>query len=141
MASRGSAVVGAGANIYPCTIVKLSTVTGETGKVLQAGAGDTPYGVSQAGTRNAPLTSLNDGYCGSAGEVIRVYTAADPEDMPYIQVDAAYAQGQTIKPGTNGIGTATTADGDIYIGILMEASTVANQLVQIRVTGPQYRGA
>jgi hypothetical protein len=139
MASRGSAV--ANGNLYPSTICKLDTTTGNTGKVLQAGAGDTPYGVTQAGTRNAPFPALNDGYCAIAGETVRVYTAADPEDMPYIQVDAAYAQGQTIKPGTNGIGTATTADGDIYIGILLEASTAANQLVQIRVTGPQYRGA
>ncbi len=131
MAARGSAVCNG--NVFPATIVKLDTTAGNTGKVLQAGSGDIPYGVSQLGKRNAPLVGLDDGYCGIAGENIRVYTYSDPEDMPVIQVDAAYAQGTLIKPGTNGIGTIASADGDYYIGRLAEASTAANQLVQIIV--------
>ena len=127
----GSAV--ASASIFPSTIVKLDTSTGNTGKVLQAGSGDIPYGISQAGTRNAPYPNLDDGYCAIAGETLRVYTPAEPLDMPWVQVDAAYPQGTLIKPGTNGIGTQATADGDYYIGRLAEASTVANQLVQIMV--------
>ncbi len=131
MAARGSAV--ANGNIFPMTIVKLDTSAGNTGKVLQAGAGDVPYGISQQGTRNAPFPGLDDGYAAIAGETLRVYTPADPEDMPLVQVDAAYAQGTLIKPSTNGIGTTASADGDYYIGRLAEASTAANQLVQIMV--------
>ncbi len=139
MAARGSFV--ASGSLYPGTIVKLDTTSGNTGKVLQAGAGDNCVGVTALGKRNAPLAGLDDGYAAIAGENVRVYTSSDPEDMPVVQVDAAYAQGTKIKPGTNGIGTSAASDGDIYIGELAEASSAANQYVQIRVTGPKYVGA
>ena len=132
--ARGSFV--AAGDIRPSRFVKLSTVAGATGKVLQAGATDNVIGVSQQGTRNPAYSSLDDGFAAIAGENVRVYTAADPEDMPYIEVDAAYPQGTLLKPSTNGIATATVTNLDIAGAILMEASTAANQLVQCRVIAP-----
>lgn len=136
MAARGSMV--ASGSIFPSTFVKFDTTAGNTGKCLQAGAGDVPCGVSQQGTRNAPYPGLDDGYCAIAGETLRVYTASDPEDMPLLQVDAAYPQGTLLKPGTNGIGTIANTDKDCYGAVQMEASTAANQLVQVRVIAPEY---
>jgi hypothetical protein len=132
--ARGSFV--ANENIRPSRFVKLDTTSGATGKVLQAGAGDNVYGVSQQWTRNAPLTGLDDGYAAIAGENVRVYTAADPADEPYIEVDAAYVQGTLLKPSTNGIATSTVTNLDIAGAVLLEQSTAANQLVKCRVIAP-----
>lgn len=128
---RGSFV--ADGNILPCRFVKFSTTTGETGRVAQAGAGESPCGVSQQGTRNAPFTGLDDGYAAIAGENVRVYTGSDPGEEVLIEVDGAYKQGQRLMPSTDGIATATTADHDIYGAIQMQESTAANQLVRCKV--------
>lgn len=128
--SRNSFV--AGGNILPARFVKLSA----TGKVTQAVAGENVYGVSQPGTRNAPLTGLDDGYAAIAGENVKCFTAMDPEESPWLEVDAAYPVGTLLKPSTNGIGTATTTNLDIVGAIQLEASTAANQLVQVRVVAP-----
>jgi hypothetical protein len=130
--ARGSYV--AGGNILPYSFVKLSTTA--TGQVLQAGSGDNVFGVSMPGTRNAPFPGLDDGYAAIAGENIRVFTAEDPADECYLKVDAAYNPGQLLKPGTNGIGTATTADKDIAGAIVMAASSAANQTIRVRVIAP-----
>ncbi len=123
-------------SIYPARFVKLSTVAGATGKVLMASAASNVIGVSQSGTRNAPFPGLDDGYAAIAGENVKVFTAADPAEMPWIEVDAAYPQGTLLKPSTNGIGTSTVTNLDIAGAIQMEASTAANQLVQCRVIAP-----
>lgn len=132
--ARGSFV--AAGNILPSRFVRLDTTSGATGKVVQAVAGENVYGVSQQWTRNVPLTGLDDTYAAIAGETIRVYTAGDPEDEPYIEVDAAYVQGQLLKPSTNGIATATVTNLDIVGAVLLEQSTAAGQLVKCRVMAP-----
>lgn len=138
--ARGSFV--AGEDIIPCRFVKLSTVSGATGKVLMAGAADTPAGVSMQGVRNLPgFPGLDDNLAAKVNENVRVYVSDDPEDEPYIEVDAAYVQGTYLKPSTNGIATTATGDGDIYGAIQLEQSTVANQIVRCRVIAPQFRGA
>ena len=132
--ARGSFV--AGGTIIPSRFVKLSTVAGATGKVLQAGATDNVFGVSGEWTRNAPVDGLDAAEHARAGENCRVYTAADPEDEPLIEVDAAYGQGTLLKPSTNGIATSTVTNLDIAGAILLQASTAANQLVKCRVIAP-----
>ena len=57
-----------------------------------------------------------------------------------LEVDAVYNPGTLMKPGPNGIGTQTLADGDIYGAILLNASTAANQLIKCKVRNG-YRGA
>ena len=129
--ARGSYV--ANGNILPFSICKFDTSSGNSGKVLQAGSGDIPMGVAQCQQDQAPLAGLQSGYAAVAGENIAVYDPADPENQTLIRVDAAYPQGTLIKPGSNGIGTQATADGDYYIGRLMQASLVANDVVMIMV--------
>jgi hypothetical protein len=130
----GGSFVATG-NLVPSRFVKLDS--GVTGHVAQAGGGDFPFGVTQQGTRNPSYSGLQDGYCATSGENVRVYL---DEEECMLEVDAAYNPGQTLKPGTSGIGTATTADGDIYGAIQLDASTAANQLVKVRVRFG-YRGA
>lgn len=132
--ARGSFV--AAGNILPSRFVKLDTTSGNTGKVLQAGAGDNVYGVSAQWTRNAPFDPLDDGYVAVSGGNVRVYTAADPADEPYIEVDGAYVQGTLLKPSTNGIATSTTTNLDIAGAVLLEQSTASGQLVRCRVLAP-----
>ncbi len=132
--SQGSFV--AGESILPSRFVKLSTVSGASGKVLMAGAGSDVYGVSAQWQRNAPLDGLQDTYAAIAGENVRVYTAAAPADEPYIVVDAAYPQGTLLKPGTNGIGTIADTDHDIAGAVLVQQSFASGDLVQCRVLAP-----
>lgn len=130
--ARGSYV--AGGTILPYSFVKLSTTA--TGQVLQCGSGDNVFGVAQQGTRNAPFPSLDDGNAALVTENIRVFTAEDPAEECLLKVDAAYNPGQLLKPGTNGIGTATTTTKDIAGAIQMQASSKANQTVRVRVIAP-----
>ncbi len=133
--SAGGSFVATG-NITQSRFVKLDS--GVTGHVAQAGAGDSPIGVSVQGTRNPSYPGLQDGFAAVSGENIRVYLSNE-ECM--IEVDAAYNPGQLLKPSTGGIATASNADGEIYGAILLDAATAANQLVKCRVVGTAYRGA
>lgn len=136
--ARGSFV--ADGNITPCTFVKLNTAA-TAGHVLQAGAGDTPYGVSSQSDDQPPLAALDSGNAAVAGETLRVYTGADPEDEPYMQVDAAYNVGTQLKPNSSGVGTTVTSATDVWGAIMLEPSTAANQLVRVSVRAPQYYGS
>ncbi len=130
--ARGSYV--ANGNILPFSFVKFDTTAGATGKVIQAGSTDTPAGVSQAQQNQAPLTGLQTGYAAVAGENIEVFDQADPENQSYLRVDAAYAQGTYLKPGSAGIGTIAGSADDIYGARMMQASFAANDIVQVLVT-------
>ena len=123
----------ANGNVLPFSICKYDTSAGNSGKVLQAGAGDVPMGVSQAQQNQAPLSGLQTGYAASAGQNIMVFDPGYPQGEPYVQVDAAYPQGTLIKPSTNGIGTIASADGDYYIAKLLQASLAANDVVECQI--------
>lgn len=127
-----SSYVSAG-NLLPFSFAKLDTTSGNTGKVIQAGATDRPIGVVQAQQNQAPLTGLQTGYAAQAGENVTVFDPADPENQTYLRVDAAYPQGTYLKPGTNGIGTIADTDKDCYGAVMMQASFSANEVVQVMV--------
>ena len=65
----------ANGNIAPCRAVKLDSTTAG-GKVLQCGAGDKAFGISQPESRNPPYSTLDDGYCAIAGENLKACVAA-----------------------------------------------------------------
>lgn len=130
--ARGSYV--ANGNILPFSFVKLDTTSGATGKVIQAGAADVPLGVAQSQQNQAPLTGLQSGYAAIAGENIEVFDEADPENQPYLRVDAAYPQGTFLKPGTAGIGTIASAADEVFGARMMQASFAANDIIQVQIT-------
>lgn len=120
-------------NMVPCKIAKLDTSAGNLGKVLMAGSGDVPLGVVQAQGDQCPLNGLQNGYAAVAGENVGVWDQSDPPGNPYVTVDAAYPQGTLIKPGSGGIGTIASADGDYYIARLVQASLAANDTVECQI--------
>jgi hypothetical protein len=115
-------------NITPSSFVTLDA--GVTGHVTCGTTGDFPIGISQQGTRNPSYPGLQDGWAATSGENIGVYMSGEE---CLLQVDAAYNPGTLLKPNANGIGTQTTADGDKYGAIQLDQSTVANQLIKVRV--------
>jgi hypothetical protein len=117
----------ANGNISPSVFVKLDTTT--AGRVLQAGAGDDVYGVSQQGVRNLPYASLDDGFAAIVGENIRVY---EDDEECWIQVAVTVTAGQKLKPTTGGVGTPVTANNDIYGCITLQDGT-AGKLVKVKV--------
>ena len=124
----------ASGSILPFSFVKFDTTTGNTGKVLQAGAGDRPIGIAQCQQDQPPLSGLQSCYAAVAGENVAVYDEAHPELQTLLRVDAAYAQGTFLKPGTNGIGTVVTGTTDIFGCRTMVASFAANDVIAVLPT-------
>lgn len=126
----------AAASIHPSRFVMLDTADG---KVIEATAGGKIYGISQPGQRNTPYSSLQDGYCAIAGENVRVYGPGE-DSKCLLEIGAGgCSPGDRLKATTNGVGIATTADGDEY-GAVAEFAGVSGQLVMVLVTTGQ-RGA
>jgi len=86
-----------GGNIAPSRFVKLSTAADNT--ALQCGAGEMPVGVSQRGTRNAPYSSLDDGYAAIAGENLQVHGLGD---LAVVECGGTVTAGTSVKADTDG---------------------------------------
>ena len=122
----------ANGNITPSRFVKLDATV--DGRVLLCGAGEQTFGVSQEGSRRAPLTGWDDGFAAIAGEGLRVYAA--PEDREcFLEVAGTTAVGDKLKSDANGLGVVTTTANDSIGGIAEEAAT-ANQLCRVRLLMP-----
>ncbi len=118
----------AGGNIAPSVFVTPDTsVVG--GQVLQATSGDKIIGISQPGTRQAPLPGLDDGYCAIATQGLVVY---DIKDVAWLQIGGTVTFGDFLKPTTGGVGISTTSDGDYYGARALE-SGVSGDLIQVEV--------
>lgn len=126
-------------NIIPSRFVKQDTST-LGGYVLQAGASDTPIGVSQPGTHQPPIPGLDDGFAGiqNVGMPIEVFMSGDE---CWLEIGAAVTLGDFLKPSTNGVAITASADGDIYGAIALQSGTASGQLIKVRVTHPEFRGA
>jgi hypothetical protein len=124
----------AGGNIAPRRFVKQSTTAPNT--VLQAGAGDKVFGISQTSSRNAPYLTLDDGFTAIAGEPVRVF---GPGEIAPLQYGGTVTAGQRLKSDANGKGIATTADGDEYGAVALQ-SGIADEIGEVRVEIGQ-RGA
>jgi hypothetical protein len=124
----------AAGNISPSCFVKLLTTAGGDGQVLQATAGDQTFGISQAGSRRAPLSGWDDGYCAILGENLRVYCT--PEDnYCFLVVAGTTAPGDKLKSDANGNGVVTTTAND-SIGAVSEENATALQLCRVRLLPP-----
>lgn len=122
----------AAGNITPSRFVKLDTSA--DGKVSQCGAGEQTFGVSQEGTRKAPLSGWDDGYAAIAGENVRVYSA--PEDVYcFLEVAGVTSPGDKLKSDGSGLGAVTTSAND-HIGAVAEEAATANQLCRVRLLPP-----
>lgn len=122
-------------SVSPSRFVKADT-TKTGGYVLQAtdgagSAGDLVVGISQSGTRSAPIPGLNDGFAGIADvNTIEVLTETDEG---WVQSGAAFAFGARLKSNADGKAIAVSADGDNYGAVAMQSADAADKLVKVRV--------
>lgn len=116
----------AGGNVNPARFCKLDTTADHT--VIEATAGSQIIGVSQKGTRNAPYSSLDDGYCAIAGETFRLFTTT--EVCP-IELGGTVTAGDRLKATTGG--KAITASTGDYFGAIALESGVSGEFIQVEV--------
>lgn len=121
----------AGGNVAPSRFVKLDV--SNKGKVLQAGAGEMVFGISQEGTRNIPYSTLDDGFAAIAGENLRIYGPGDNGMM--LELGGTVAVGDRLKSDANGKGVATTTAND-EVGAIALAAGASGDLVPVNPVYP-----
>lgn len=117
----------ANGNIGPSRFVKLDTTA--PGKVLEATTNDKMCGISQAGTRRAPQTGIDDGYAAIAGENIQVF---EPGDVCWVEAGGTIAIDDRLEATTDGKAVTTTTDND-WVGAKALQSGVSGQLIKVEV--------
>jgi hypothetical protein len=130
MASPSGIGTVAGGNITQRRFLKQSAV----GVVVMATAGtssrgDPVYGISGEGTRNAPYSTLDDGFLAIAGENVKVRF---PGEVCQLTAGGNVAVGNRLKSDSTGRGVAATANGDQYGAVALSAGA-ANESILVRV--------
>jgi hypothetical protein len=117
----------ANGNIRPSRFVKLDS-SGDN-LVAESDADDPCYGISQAGTRRTPYSSLDDGYAAIAGEDLEVFGVGE---VCMLELGATATVGARLKSDADGKGTPVTTDLDEYGAIALVAGT-SGKLIQVLV--------
>jgi hypothetical protein len=122
----------ANGNVSPARFVYLDSSA--DGKVLQASAATQKlFGISQAGTRRAPYSGLDDGYAAIAGENLQVYGLGE---QCMLELAGTVAPGDRLTATSGGKGIKTTTNLDEY-GAIAQAAGSSGQLVPVLVQGGQ----
>lgn len=122
----------AGGNIYPCRFVDYSAAY----KVTQAGAGAKCFGVSQVGTRIAPLPDVTSAYAAIDGEQVSVF---QDEDETLLELGGTVTAGAELKSDSNGKGVVLAGSGSENIGAVALEAGVSGDLIKVRVhRGTRY---
>lgn len=116
----------AAGNIIPARFVKMGATDGAC---LQAGATDVPIGVSGAGTRNTPYSTLDDGFHAISGENTLIY---GENEKCMLECGAAVTVGAFLKPSTNGVAIPVASNNDVY-GARAEMAGSSGQLIEATV--------
>jgi len=122
----------ANGNIAPSRFVKIDTTA--EGKVLQAGAGDKTYGVSEPGVRNVPYGALDDGFAAIAGENLRIFGPGPDKDIP-LELGGTVTQGDRLKSDANGKGVVTVTNLDEWGAVAMK-SGVSGEIIPVQPVYP-----
>ena len=110
-------------NIKPMRFVKAQTT--KDNRVLQAGSGDKPIGISQPQERNPPWSSLQDGYAAAQDETLRVFGL---QEVCWLVCGGTVTAGDYLKPDTDGKGVTSSSDGDLYGAQALESGTTGQQI-------------
>lgn len=125
----------ANGNIPPSRFVKMDS-SGDR-LVLLADAGAKIIGISQAGKRRAPYSTLDDGYAAIATEDLEVF---QDDEEPWLEIAATVAYGDRLKSDANGKGTPVTANNDEW-GAVAQQAGVSGQLIRVLSKPLQQYGA
>jgi hypothetical protein len=119
-----------GGNVRVSRIVKLQT----DDTVVEAGAGDEPWGISQPSTHTMALSgviSTDDGFAGIVGSPpINIYGPGDDE-CPLV-LAGTVAVGDKIKATTGGAGITAGSDGDKVIAIAHKIGGVSGDVIPVK---------
>lgn len=129
----------AGGNILPQSFVKLDTSANE--QCLQAGAGDTPVGISGNWTRYAGGTPADDGLEAVATEFPPVFGVGCV--VPLVcGATGTWTAGVFLKPDSLGYGTPVTDGTDVAGAVSLTAANPgeAGRVVVINPGGQGYAG-
>lgn len=125
----------ANGNIAPSRFVRLDTTA--DGRVVQAGAGEKIYGISQPGTRRASYSSLDDGYCAIVGESLQIYGPGSDKDV-MLELGGTVSAGDRLKSDADGKGVVTTTSGN-EVGAIAQVGGTSGQLIPVQpVFNMQY---
>jgi hypothetical protein len=126
----------AGGNLRPMSFAKLDTSNDLT--FLQAGAGDTPTGITDTYSQFAGGTPADTGLLASAGDFVGVATVGS---VVPLQCGAAgtWGPGVMLKPDASGFGTPTSGIGDIAGAVSLYGATPGTQS-RVRVIDPTVAG-
>jgi hypothetical protein len=106
----------AGEDLYPKRFVKRATDEGNA--VLMNDSGTTAsVGVTQNGTREAPIPSVTEALAAKDGEPVRVHGLGDTCE---VESGEALTDGAELMAGTNGVAMLATA-GNYVSGICQKA--------------------
>jgi hypothetical protein len=117
----------ANGNITMSRFVRIDT-SGD-GLVVQAGTGEKCFGVSQAGSRRVPYSSLDDGYAAIAGEDLEVFGIGEE---CWLEIGGTVTVGDRLKSDTDGKGVTTTTNLDEWGAVARQAGT-SGQLIRVQV--------
>lgn len=126
MPAPGVATI-AGGDITEKRFVKLN---GTDNTVVQAGAGEHVFGVAGQGTRNAPYSTLNDGFIAISGEPVKVFGTG--EICPLV-VGAAVNAGDRLKSDANGKGIPVAAALDEFGAVALQDGGADGVEILVRV--------
>lgn len=118
----------AGGNISPSRFVVKTSSSGEP-IITQCGTNGEIFGISQASTRKAPLTGLDDGYAAIAGETLNVIGPGD--DAAQLEIAGTITAGMYLKSDTDGKGVEASADKD-RVGAQAQEDGVAGDLIKVK---------
>lgn len=115
----------ANGDVFPSRFVKMDTVDG---KVVQCGAGDSPYGISQKGTRRSPYIDTS-AKAAIAGEPIEVYQLGE---RCLLELAGTVLPQAKLKSDANGKGLSTVTDKDAY-GAIASFNGISGQKIEVLV--------
>lgn len=116
----------AGGNVTPARFVKLDSTVG---RVVECGAGEDMFGISQPSTRRLALSGWDDGFAAVAGENLNIIGPGDDEAL--LELGGTVTHGQNIKSGAAGVGVAATTDKD-KVGAIALQSGVSGELIRVK---------
>jgi len=121
-----------GGDIVSSTFVKLNSAA--DGQVLQAGSGDSVFGIAGPGTRRIALDPYDTGGAGLVGKAgdpaILIYGPGDPGVS--LRLGGTVANGDYLKPDSSGYGVVASSDKDKYGARALAAGT-SGKLIPVEV--------